>query len=164
MTGSRMKYVWAFFGALLLYSCQDIEKVEKPKNLIPEQKMAEVLTDLSLLNSAKNYNRKFLEETGLKPDEYLYTKYSIDSARLSQSTRYYAANQPKLEAIYKRVKSNLEKLQRDMEVIKAIEDKKKDSINLLEKDSLNLDSVLIRRGTMDSLIPAPPGSTEPEVF
>ncbi|HSJ11215.1 MAG TPA: DUF4296 domain-containing protein [Gillisia sp.] len=159
-----MKYVWVFFGALLLFSCQDIEKVEKPKNLIPEQKMAEVLTDLSLLNSAKNYNRKFLEETGLKPDEYLYTKYSIDSAQLSQSTRYYAANQPKLEAIYKRVKSNLEKLQRDTEVIKAIEDKKKDSIRLLEKDSLDLDSLLPRSGTMDSLIPSQSRSPELDVF
>ena len=159
-----MKYVWVFFGALLLFSCQDIEKVEKPKNLIPEKKMAEVLTDLSLLNSAKNYNRKILEETGLKPDEYLYSKHNIDSAQLAQSTRYYAANQGNLEAIYKKVKSNLEKLQRDMEVLKAIEEKKKDSIKLLQKDSLNVDSILPRSRFKDSLIPAPPGRTELEVF
>lgn len=159
-----MKYVWVFFGALLLYSCQDIEKVEKPKNLIPEQKMAEILTDLSLLNSAKNYNRKFLEETGLKPDEYLYSKHNIDSAQLSQSTRYYAANQTRLEAIYKKVKSNLESMQRDMEVIKAIEDKKKDSIRLLQKDSLNLDSILPQTRTKDSLIPVPLNSPELEIL
>lgn len=159
-----MKFVWVFFGALLFFSCQDIEKVEKPNNLIPEQKMAEVLTDLSLLNSAKNYNRKFLEETGLRPDEYLYNKHNIDSAQLSQSTRYYAANQARLEVIYKRVKSNLEKLQRDMEVIKAIEEKKKDSIRLLEKDSLDLDSILPQSRIKDSLLPVPPNNPELEVF
>ena len=159
-----MKNIWVFFAALLLFSCQDIEKVEKPENLISEQKMAEVLTDLSLLNSAKNYNRKILEETGLKPDEYLFTKHNIDSAQLSQSTRYYAANQSNLEAIYKRVKSNLEKLQKDMEVIKAFEDKKKDSILLLEKDSLNLDSILPGTRSTDSLIPAASRSSDLEVF
>ncbi len=150
-----MKFVWVFLGAFLFFSCQDIEKIEKPENLIPEQKMAEVLTDLSILNSAKNYNRKLLEETGLKPDEYLYTKHNIDSAQLSQSTRYYASDQNSLEAIYKTVRSNLEKLQREIEIKKEKEDKLKDSIAKTTGDSLTQDSILLRPTTRDSLIMSP---------
>ncbi|QED38749.1 DUF4296 domain-containing protein [Antarcticibacterium arcticum] len=151
-----MKFVWVFAAAFLFFSCQNIEKVEKPKNLISEQKMAEVLTDLSLLNSAKNYNRRLLEETGLKPDEYLYTKHNIDSAQLSQSTRYYASDQNRLEAIYKNVKTNLEKLQRELAVKKENEERLKDTLPDSKKDSIIQDSLLGKPPRRDSLIMASP--------
>lgn len=147
-----MKIVWVLAVAFLFFSCQNVEKVEKPENLIPQQKMAEVLTDLSLLNSAKNYNRRLLEDTGLKPDEYLYSKHNIDSAQLSQSTRYYASNQNQLEAIYKKVKNNLEKLQRELAKKKKKEERLLDSLGKSPKDSLIQDSILGKPPRLDSLI------------
>lgn len=151
-----MKFVWVFIVAILLFSCQDIEKVERPGNLIPEQKMVEVLTDLSLLNSAKNYNRKLLEGTGLKPDEYLFVKHNIDSTQLSQSTRYYARDQNRLEAIYIKVKNNLEKLQRKLEIEKEKEERLKDTLSAKAQDSLVQDSLIKITPQRDSLIMAPP--------
>ncbi len=151
-----MKFVWLLAAAFLFFSCQNVEKVEKPKNLISEQKMAEVLTDLSLLNSAKNYNRRLLEDTGFKPDEYLYSKHNIDSAQLSQSTRYYASNQNQLEAIYKKVKTNLEKLQRELAIKKEKEELLRDTLPKSPKDSLIQDSILGKPPRMDSLILASP--------
>ncbi|UJH90525.1 DUF4296 domain-containing protein [Antarcticibacterium sp. 1MA-6-2] len=51
-----MKFRMLILVGLLALSCQDIEKVERPENLIPESKMVEVLTDLSLMISARNFN------------------------------------------------------------------------------------------------------------
>lgn len=135
-----MRFVWVIFGFLLLLSCQDIEEVERPNDLIPESQMVEILTDLSLLNSAKNYNKRLLEESGLRPDEYLYSKHNIDSARLAQSTRYYASNSTQIENIYKRVQDNLNRMRVELEKIQAEEIRIKDSIQALQpQDSLRRD-------------------------
>src|SRR5690606_41329603 len=50
-------------------SCQDIHKPERPKNLIPEDKMDEVMIDIHLFNAAKNVNRLPLQQTGMSPHE-----------------------------------------------------------------------------------------------
>lgn len=137
-----MKKLWGILVALFLFSCQNVEKTERPERLIPEQKMVEVLTDLSLLNSARNYNKRQLEETGLRPREYLYEKHDIDSARLAESTMFYAQHPAQLERIYSRVRDNLENLKRDLENIKEEEAKLEDSINAAqnEGDSLRLET------------------------
>lgn len=157
MTENSMKPFWIFIFALLFVSCQNVEKVKEPENLIPEGKMAEVLTDLSILNSARNYNKRILEETGLKPDEYLYEKHGIDSLQLAQSNEYYAKNYDRLESIYKRVKMNLEKMQVDLEKLQEEETRIKDSIKLadsisgVKSDSLPFEPE-IKRTIIDSLI------------
>lgn len=137
---------------MLLISCQDIEEVERPKDLIPEQKMVEILTDLSLINSAKNYNKRLLEQTGLKPDEFLYQKHSIDSLRLARSTRFYASKSAQIERIYQKVQENLEVMRVDLELIREEEERVKDSIKLLERanDSLQVDPGVFEE-VMDSL-------------
>ena len=143
-----MKLYRIFIFALLLVSCQNVEKIKAPENLIPETKMAEVLTDLSILNSARNYNKRILEETGLKPSEYLYEKHGIDSLQLAQSNEYYAKNYDRLESIYKKVKVNLEKMQGDLEKMQEEETRIKDSIKLADSisgsksDSLTVKPIL----------------------
>ena len=142
---------------LLFISCQNVEKVKEPENLIPEAKMAEVLTDLSILNSAKNYNKRILEETGLKPAEYLYEKHGIDSLQLAQSNEYYAKNYDRLESIYKRVRVNLEKMQVDLEKLLEEETRIKDSIKVADSISgKKSDSIPIKpefkRTNIDSMI------------
>lgn len=117
----------------LIFSCQEVEKMKKPDDLIPEQKMVEVLTDLSLINSAKNYNKRFLEEKGVKPEEYVYERHNIDSTRLAESTRYYAQNYDDFERIYTRVKVNLEEMKAELDIRMEEENRVKDSIRTLEK-------------------------------
>lgn len=137
------------------FSCQDIEKVDRPENLIAENKMVEVLTDLSLMTSAKNYNRRMLEETGFKPEEFLYEKHNIDSLSLAASTKFYAQDPATLERIYSKVQRNLEALKTDLEVIRAEEVRITDSIQAVirEGDSLRINSDLLE--TRDSLVPVP---------
>lgn len=150
-----MKFVITFLFALFLLSCQDLENMDRPKDLIAKQKMVEVLTDLSLLNSAKNYNKKFLEESGLKPDEYLYQKYDIDSVQLAHSTRYYARNYTEFEEIYRQVQENLQKIKDDLEKRQERERESLDSLRRTGKDSLRLNPSLRRTRTLDSLTTSP---------
>lgn len=152
-----MKPYRIFIFALLFVSCQNVEEVKEPENLIPEAKMVEVLTDLSILNSARNYNKRILEETGLKPDAYLYEKHGIDSLQLAKSNEYYAKNYERLESIYKRVKVNLEKMQVDLEKLQEEETRIKDSIKRADSISGNKsDSLLVepefKRTNIDSMI------------
>lgn len=154
MTGNLMKFFLTLMGVMFLFSCQDIREVEKPNDLIPEQKMVEVLTDLSLINSAKNYNRRMLEATGLRPNEYLYEKHNIDSLQLARSTEYYANNPDQLQRIYSEIQENLEEMQEKLEVIREEKERMKDSLLLLEKeyDSLIVDPELLEE-SIDSLRP-----------
>lgn len=139
---------------LIFISCQDIERTEVPDNLIPRDKMVEVLTELSLLNSAKNYNKRFLEETGFKPEEFLLNKYNIDSLQLAESTRYYARNYSQFEGMYEKVQRNLEALKRELDIKHAREERIRDSLIELQKegDSILIDSTILRSTTRDSLI------------
>lgn len=150
-----------FSGFLLCFlffiSCQDIEKTEVPGDLIPENKMVEVLTELALLNSAKNYNKKFLEETGFEPEEFLLNKYNIDSLQLAESTKYYARNYSQFESMYEKVQLNLETLKRELEIKRDEEERVRDSILKLqmENDSIVIDSTIFKSTTRDSLITSP---------
>lgn len=151
-----MKKLWILLLLFVAIACRDADNVREPENLIPENKMVEVLTDLSLLNSAKNYNRRQLENTGLRPIEYLYDRHGIDSVRLAQSTRYYANYPADLERIYSRVKNNLESLKKDLEAIREEERKANDTVLKLQRDgdSMYVNPEIFKRERMDTL---PPG-------
>ena len=127
--------------------------------------MVEVLTELSLLNSAKNYNKRFLEETGFKPDEFLLQKYDIDSLQLAQSTQFYARNYTRFESMYERVQRNLETLKREIEIKQKKEEQIRDSIVQLqrENDSIKIDTTILRSTTRDSLIRTMPRAREMEL-
>lgn len=153
-----MKFLKVLFLAGFFWSCQNVDEIKEPDNLIPEDKMVDVLTELSLLNSAKNFNKRILEETGLQPDTYFFSKYKIDSLQLAESTSYYAKKYDKFDAIYKRVKQNLDGMKEKLDVILAEEQRIEDSLRSLEKskDTLALDSIkAFEPALIDSLGLAP---------
>ncbi|HET8854300.1 MAG TPA: DUF4296 domain-containing protein [Salinimicrobium sp.] len=121
---------------LILVSCQDIEEMEKPEQLIPEEKMVEILTDLSIISSASLiYSRKIDAKIGVAPVDSMYKKYGIDSVQFAKSSKYYAENYLVYERIYDSVKSNLERLKIKYELLKE-KQIKEDSIKAARKDSL----------------------------
>src|SRR5690606_5493640 len=101
----------AFLGLL---ACQDIQYPEKPDNLIPEDKMVDIITDLYIFNASKSYNRNLLQESGLTMESFIFEKYQIDSLQFEKSSDYYAANIEKLEAIYKKAQTRLELQQQEI--------------------------------------------------
>ncbi|MUU78604.1 DUF4296 domain-containing protein [Winogradskyella endarachnes] len=105
-----LKYFIALvvIGVLAL-ACENIEKPNKPDNLIPESQMADLLYDVYVVNSAKGVNRKALEVNGIIPQDYILSKHNIDSAQFAESNKYYSFNTENYKKIVTSVKERLEK-------------------------------------------------------
>src|SRR5690606_2823410 len=108
-----IKYILPLFLCMLV-SCNE-KIVEKPKNLIPQEKMVAILYDISLLNAARSINESILIEHDVEPMAYIYNKYKIDSLQLVKSDTYYASLPTVYETIYTQIKDRLAKEEELME-------------------------------------------------
>lgn len=136
----------------LSVSCQDLKKTEKPVDLIPEDKMIDVLTEIALLHAARTYNKNKLENTGIQPYEYIYRRYNIDSLQFKRSNNYYTDQYSQYERIYDSVKLRLQMMKTRLDSLRDREVRIEDSIKLARKDSIRaLDSIKVGPGKIDSL-------------
>jgi len=115
---------------LLLFSCAE-ELIEKPENLIPQEKMVLIFKEMAIVNAAKGTNIGKLKDNGIEPTSYIFEKFEIDSAQFVDSDRYYASKPLLYETMYKDVEAKLENQRIQLEAMK----KEKDSISLLKKTS-----------------------------
>ncbi len=131
-----MKTLFFFCGFLLLFSCAE-KVIEEPENLIPKDKMTDILYDLALLNSTVSVNRAAFEKRGVEVMPYLYEKYNIDSIQFVSSDLYYASIPLEYEAMYTAI---VERLQKEVDDIEDARKQKNDSIvknKVKAKDSLS---------------------------
>lgn len=91
--------------------------VEKPENLIPEEKMVSVLYDMALLDAIKSSHPQVIARNNIYVMDFLYEKYGIDSLQFVNSDLYYASIPSKYQAIYKAVE---ERLTRERDSISSI--------------------------------------------
>ncbi|MEH6745479.1 MAG: DUF4296 domain-containing protein [Maribacter arcticus] len=112
----------------LLFSCAE-ELIQKPENLIPQDKMVLIFKELAIVNAAKGTNIGNLKDNGIEPTTYLFEKFDIDSAQFVDSDRYYASKPLLYETMYKDVETRLENQRLQLEAMK----KEKDSLNLAKK-------------------------------
>ena len=100
------------------------EKNVPPVNLISEDKMIEILYDMSLISVSKGINKRIIENNGMKPKKYILKKHNIDSIQFVASNEYYSKDLETYLSIYEEV---LKKLQSNREiVIDTIESKKEE--------------------------------------
>lgn len=135
-----IKYIIITFALLSLSSCYNVNKPNKPDNLISKEKMVNVLIDMAVMSSAKSVNKKIIEKNGIIPDKFIYKKNNIDSITFAQSNAYYAFDIKKYEAIYKSVKDSLRVLRDKYKAIdlkEKAEKKVKDSIRKLQRGKGN---------------------------
>lgn len=119
---------------ILMVSCQDVERMKKPKDLIPQDKMVDVLVEVSLLQAARNYNKVMLEEKGIDPERYIWDKYEIDSLQFVTSSQYYAENYRQYERIYDQAKEKLEVYRVHYDSLEQIMRQERDSLRAIGKD------------------------------
>lgn len=140
---------------LLIFSCEDKNVPQKPQNLISEDKMVDVLIDLSLISSAKGINKKVIENNGVTPDKYVFRKHNIDSIQFSESNAYYAYFIDDYSDIYNRVKDSLEKLKLKYVRLEQKENDKKDSSKVNKKRPRQIKRDSLRKKRNDSLLEPP---------
>jgi hypothetical protein len=123
-----MKYWLIVILAISIVSCQDVKYPEKPKNLIPKDKMAEVLTEAYLANAARSVDNKSLLANGVLIDSLLYAKFGIDSLQFLKSNDYYATNVNAYMEIFEKVEFNLTRLERNLDSIREANYTRNDSV------------------------------------
>ncbi|MFC4723166.1 DUF4296 domain-containing protein [Geojedonia litorea] len=136
-----MKYVICFLVCLFL-ACKGVERPKKPDNLIAKEKMADILFDVFILNSAKGINKRVLETNGIMPEKFIFEKYNIDSAQFANSNDFYAYDVKTYEAI---INSVLERIEREKKIYEQLDkeeakerQRKADSIREARKENDSL--------------------------
>lgn len=125
-----MKRLILFSIAILVISCAE-KLIQEPENLIPAEKMIDVLNDLSILSAAKTANNSTLDNSGIETMKFVFEKYGIDSTQFVASDRYYASQPVEYESIYSKVEVRLEAETKRRKEIKEL----KDSLKTVERDS-----------------------------
>ncbi|GAA4804524.1 DUF4296 domain-containing protein [Litoribaculum gwangyangense] len=144
---------------LTLVACNRFNGPEKPDNLIPKEKMIDILIDDKLISSASTVNKMILKNSGIDLDTYIFTKYNIDSLQFVLSNNYYAFHIKDYEEIYNKVEDSLEMLKTKYKDLEAQEWKEKtkreeDSLKAAlakELDTLSLKDSLKKEIIKDSL-------------
>ena len=92
--------------ALLWVSCGK-KLLETPENLIPKEKMVDILYQMALLDAIDNSHPQVLVDNGIRVMPFLFEKYGVDSLQFVQSDRYYASVPGQYEEIYQAVEERL---------------------------------------------------------
>jgi len=102
-----MKKIAQLLSFILLASCSKTI-VDKPKNLIEENKMVDILYDLALLDAVRTQIPKEKQHYKGFPNQYIFKKHQIDSLQFVKSNQYYASDISNYKKIFERVKEKLE--------------------------------------------------------
>lgn len=118
------------------------QKPIQPDNLISQEKMVDIIYDMTLINVAKGVNKSILENNGIIPEQYLFNKHSIDSILFARSNEYYSYDLKTYQIIYDKVKIKLEK---NKNIIS-------DSIDILKQISGELSKKLIKESKINKIL------------
>lgn len=112
------KHLILFTLLLLAISCQKA-LIEKPIKFIDEDKMVNILFDISILESIKQVNPTVLTERKITTGDYIYKKYQIDSLQFAQNDKYYASNVKNYAKMYDEVAKRIDNYKQQLDVEKS---------------------------------------------
>lgn len=97
-----MKKRISLVAILTLLGCKD-DLVKKPDVIIEKSEMMDIMYDLALLEAIKYQNPAVLDSNQIRPKQYIYKKYKIDSLQLAQNNVYYAADYKSYKVMFEEV-------------------------------------------------------------
>lgn len=142
------KYIYILF-VFLVVSCQDIQSVEKPSDLIDRSTMKEILYEIAVVNAARGINLQKLSQYGVKPETYIFEKFTIDSIQFAKSVSYYASDIESYRDMYLDIQKRVANEYTYHDSLAKIEKKVKDSIRTERARELQRERDSIRKA--DSL-------------
>ncbi len=116
-------------GIVLMAGCKE-KLIDPPENLIPQDRMTDILYDLAVLNGIKSTSETLLPNYEIETMPYLYKKYGVDSVQFVRSDQYYASIPQEYQKMYEEIKSRLEE---QVKRIDAARKQRNDSIKKLTK-------------------------------
>ena len=142
-----IKYFLLYIAFLSFMACQDVQRPEKPDDLIGKDKMVDIFTDSYLSNAARSIDNRSIRGKGIRLDSFIYNKYDIDSVQFAKSNAYYTANLNEYNKLFERVKERLTNLQKQTDSIKNLVEKQ----SFQPKDTVKKQPQLIPPSQSDSL-------------
>ncbi len=127
-----------------IFSC-DKQFVEKPKNLIEEEKMIQILYDMALIDAIKTQNPNNLTIINVDENSYILKKYKIDSLQFSKSNKYYASDIDNYSKMYEKIELQLSQAKNVVDTLV------KKGINLNTKrktDSIDFTKVKLKKSVI----------------
>ena len=118
---------------LLLLSCVNVEEAP-PENLIGEEKMADLIFELAVLDAAKGFVPKDQNDRIDLDADSFYHFHQIDSAQFTTSNAYYAKQPKAYLRIVSMAKTKLEEFEKNTEG----SENKIDSIDTNQKQRKNI--------------------------
>ena len=124
---------------LLVFALTACGSDDKPKDLITEDKMAVILSNIHVLESQVNDMHISNTDSALfvyqRMKAKTLKKYSTDTTNFNKSLRYYIANPASLKDIYVDVKKILEEKKKKIPTIKAGQYSRKQPTDTTKRDS-----------------------------
>ena len=115
-----------FLLALLILSCSGGD--EKPRNLIPAERMPALISDMLIFKEAYHQQSKSFDKAGIRVEASVLAMHGVDSAQFYESMAYYARHPEELEKIYaeveKKIKHRLDSLDKVTKVKQVKKGKK----------------------------------------
>ena len=99
---------------LIVSSCAQVEEVP-PENLIREEKMADLIFELAVLDATKGFVPKDQKQRIDLDADSFYQFHEIDSAQFTSSNAYYAKQPKAYLRIVSMAKTKLEKFNKNIE-------------------------------------------------
>ncbi len=118
MKYTTIKISISIFILLSILYCKDQTLAYKPKNLIDELTMENIIYEaimMDVMSTFKPKNKKFI---GIIGSPYLFIKYNIDSIQLVRSNEYYTKNPKVMSKIYMKVLRRMERSKDSIDNIK----------------------------------------------
>ena len=137
----KLSYILIIFS---LFGCVNNSLIENPTvpvNLISQEKMADIIYDMTLISVAKGVNKSILENNGIIPEEYIFKKHLIDSTIFANNNEYYSFDLKIYQSIYDEVKIKLQKNKKSIN----------DSIDIMRKLSGELSKKLIKESKINKI-------------
>jgi hypothetical protein len=119
-----MKKSISLLAILVLLGCKE-DLVKKPDLLIEKSKMMDIMYDLALLEAIKYQNPAVLDSNQIRPKQFIYKKYKIDSLQLAQNNKYYAADYKSYKVMFESVVKRIENEKKRVNAVIKLEEKKK---------------------------------------
>lgn len=115
-----MRYV-VVIVILFLTGCQDIKRPEKPKDLIPKEKMISVLTEAYLANASQSVRNQAIYAQAIDLDSLIYVKFDIDSLQFKRSNDYYSFDFNTYIDMLSEVETNLLNMDKSLDSIREVQ-------------------------------------------
>ena len=108
------KIFLTLFTAFLI-ACSGNEEIKIPDTVLPEQKMAEVMVDVHLMEATMNLNIKNVDNvssgTNVIPSVDIFKKHHINKKQFDESYTFYTHNPELLVEVFEMVLNDLSKMQ-----------------------------------------------------